>query len=451
MTAEANIPPGPDRRPKLGYLMPEFPGQTHVWLWREIQHMQEAGARLRLFSTQRPPERDRARHHFAEDAAGQTTYLWPLPVGRLMGALAWATFRHPIGLLRAGWRAVTLPVDRGPAVRTVLPLLLPACALARAAEHDELSHLHVHSCANSAVIALLVKRISGLPYSVTLHADLDWWGGAMAQKFDDAAFVVVITRRLIEQMREEFPRLTGDRVLLGPMGVDTVKWCPQEKPGTDRSDESDGGPLRVLALGRLHYSKGYDDLLNALHRLTAGGVDWRLTLIGEGPERDALTQQIDELALGERVTLTGSLGEDQIIGHMREADVFVLSSHAEPLGVVTMEAMSMGLASVATDAGGVREIMTHERDGLLVPPKDPAALAEALRRLAEDEALRQRLAAAGRRTVVERFDSRHSAGKLFERLTGERPTQMLAALDSLPEVVEKPVPIKSRRQPEGVA
>jgi glycosyltransferase involved in cell wall biosynthesis len=136
---------------------------------------------------------------------------------------------------------------------------------------------------------------------------------------------------------------------------------------------------------------------------------------------------------------------------MREADVFVLSSHAEPLGVVTMEAMSMGLASVATDAGGVREIMTHERDGLLVPPKDPAALAEALRRLAEDEALRQRLAAAGRRTVVERFDSRHSAGKLFERLTGERPTQMLAVLDSLPEVVEKPVPIESRRQPEGVA
>ena len=128
------------------------------------------------------------------------------------------------------------------------------------------------------------------------------------------------------------------------------------------------------------------------------------------------------------MTFTGSLSEDAIIEHFRQADVFVLSSHAEPLGVVLMEAMAMEVAVIGTDAGGVGEIVTHGRDGLLVSPRDPAALAAGLRTLAQDAALRLRIAQAGRRRVIEAFDSRRGAATLFTRFTGGSPEAMLTPL-----------------------
>ncbi|MEM9881658.1 MAG: glycosyltransferase [Planctomycetota bacterium] len=424
------MPPSPEVSPRpstplrVGYVIPEFPGQTHVWMWREIVHLREAGAEVHLFSTRRPTERDRARHGFADAARAETTYLWPMSAGQILGDVTRAKLRHPLGWLKAVRLAATLPVDGGPAVKTVLPLLLPACRLAREVQRRGITHLHSHTCANSAVLCMLVRELTCVPYSMTLNANVEWWGGAMAEKFGRAQFTVAITAWLERQVREQFPLLRDDQLILGRIGVDTLKWHPP----VDRPAD-DGGPLRIISVGRLHPSKGYDVLLDALRRLDGRGVAFDLTLIGDGPQRGELEAKADTLGLADRVTFTGSLGEDAIIEHMQHADVFVLSSHAEPLGVVTMEAMAMEVAAVATDAGGVGEIVTDGVDGLLVPPEDAAAMASALQKLTEDSALRRRLAAAGRRTIVERFDSRRGAATLFEKLTGRRPDAMLSVLD----------------------
>lgn len=408
---------------RVGYIIPEFPGQTHVWMWREIVHMREAGADLHLFSTRRPPERDKARHDFAESAAAETTYLWPMSAGAMLSSLAWATFTKPLGLLRAARWAMTLPVEKKPNLKTVLPLVIPACRLARDVKRRGLTHLHSHTCANSAILAMLVKAIQGTPYSLTLNANIEWWGGAMAQKFGRADFTIAITQWLEAQVRRDYPELRDEQVVLGRIGVDTFKWTPSP----DRSPHD--GPLRIITVGRLHTSKGYDVLLDALGRLQADGVAFGLTMIGDGPDRQDLVDQAEQLGLTDRVTFTGSLGETQIIDAMRTSDVFVLSSHAEPLGVVSMEAMSMEVATIATDAGGVGEIITDDEDGKLVPPGNATALAEAIREMATDQVMRERLAKAGRASIIRNFDSRRGAATLFERLTGQRPDALLAVLD----------------------
>ena len=415
--------------PKLGYLIPEFPGQTHVWMWREIVHMREAGADLTLFSTRRPPERDRARHDFADSAAAETTYLWPMSPRQVAASVGWAKLRHPVGFLRALRLALTLPVDRGPNVRTVLPLLAPACRLAFEVRRRGIGHLHSHTCANSAVLAMLVKQLLGTPYSLTLNANVEWWGGAMGQKFGQADFTIAITQWLYDQVRRDYPQLRDPQVVLGRIGVDTLKWTPGPAAAQTEPTPADDR-LRLISVGRLHESKGYDVLLEALGKLQPRGVHFDLTLIGDGPEREQLTQQRDRLGLADRVTFTGSLGETQIIAAMREADVFVLSSHAEPLGVVSMEAMAMEVATLATDAGGVGEIITDGVDGKLVPPGDPDALADALEQLARDPDQRRRLARAGRQSIIANFDSRRGAATLYERLFGRRPEALLAVLDT---------------------
>lgn len=415
---------------RVGYLIPEFPGQTHVWMWREIVHMREAGADLHLFSTRRPPQRDKARHDFAEAAAAETTYLWPMSAGAMASSLLWATFTRPIGLLRAIVRALRLPVEKKPNLKTVLPLVIPACRLARDVDRRGLTHLHSHTCANSAILAMLVNALQGTPYSLTLNANIEWWGGAMAEKFGHAEFTIAITQWLEAQVRRDYPQLRDEQVVLGRIGVDTFKWTPSPEDARQRNEDvSGGGPLRIITVGRLHTSKGYDVLLDALGQLQTGGVAFTLTMVGDGPDRQDLVDQAERLGLTPRVTFTGSLGETQIIDAMRLSDVFVLSSHAEPLGVVSMEAMSMEVATIATDAGGVGEIITDGQDGKLVPPGDAPALADAIRELAEDDSLRERLAKAGRASIIRNFDSRRGAATLFERLTGQRPDELLAVLD----------------------
>jgi len=410
---------------KVGYLIPEFPGQTHIWMWREISHLREWNVPIIIFSTRRPSAQSRARHAFAKAAERETTYLWPRAAATVIASVLWVIARHPLGVLKAAWLGLTLPVDRRPAARTVFPLLAPACILARACAKRQITRLHSHTCSNSAILCMMVKRILGLPFSMTLNANIEWWGGAMGQKFADADFTIAITQWLLEQIHRDYPNLAPSQSLLGRIGVDTRRWRPDASAPHASSD----GTIRLITVGRLHLSKGHDVLLRAVRLLADRGHDVSLRIAGAGPEADNLQRLATELGLADRVHFLGSLSEDQIIVELKTADVFVLASHAEPLGVVYMEAMAMGVPTIGTNAGGVGEIITNGVDGILVAPNDPAALADSVAALMSDQARRRQLGEAGRAKIVRCFDSRFGAATLYERLLN-RPAPCETAIDS---------------------
>jgi colanic acid/amylovoran biosynthesis glycosyltransferase len=398
----------------IAYLMPEFPGQTHTWIWREIVHMREWGVDVRLFSTQPPDAQTAARHAFAAAARAETTYLWPRPVRSMIAAVAWATLTRPRRLLRAA--AVVSALD-GMSLRNraaTIPLIAVACAFAREATAAGVRHVHLHSAGRSTVIAMMARRLVGIPYSLTLNADVEGWGGGMAAKFSEAEFTVAITEWLCDQVRRDYPRLRPTQLLLGRIGVDTRRWVPGEPGATNAT-------FRVMTVARLHPAKGHDVAMRAIAGLRSAGREVQLTLIGAGPEQDALQELRGKLDLDGCVEFAGSLSEDEVIDRLRSADAFMLASRSEPLGVAYMEAMALGLPTIGTAAGGVGEIITNEHDGLLIPPEDDEQLAAAVARLMDDPELRARLGGNARRTIVERFDSRIGAATLYERLFGTVP------------------------------
>jgi glycosyltransferase involved in cell wall biosynthesis len=408
----------PHANQRVGYMIPEFPGQTHIWMWREIQWMKRWGVPLQIYSTRRPPERDRARHAWSSDAQAQTVYLWPVGVGRVIVALLWALFTRPVGLWRCFALARSLPVESsGKRKRPRLwQLIVPACVLARDAKSRGITRFHAHTCSNAAILCMMTKRLIGTPFSLTLNANINWWGGAMAEKFADADFTIAITQWLLDEMKRDYPQLRDEQRLLGRIGVDTDKWTPDASRAT-----SAGGAMRIFSLGRLHISKGHWVLLRAMKLLRDRGIETTLRVAGDGPERANIEALINELGIGDCVTLLGSQSEDVCIAEMRGADVFVLSSDAEPLGVVYMEAMSAGVPTVGTAAGGVAEIITNGVDGVLVPPKSPDALADALEQLARDPQRRESLGKAGRESIIRNFDARIGASTLYERMFGATP------------------------------
>jgi len=169
-----------------------------------------------------------------------------------------------------------------------------------------------------------------------------------------------------------------------------------------------GGGFQVLFVGRLVERKGVKNLIDAVRRMPAE-LRARLVVIGDGPERQALETRAKDSGLGDRVEILGRVSDEELRAGYARSDVLVLPSildargDTEGLGVVLLEAMSYGIPVVASDIGGITDIVEHDTSGLLVPPGDPAALAQALERLARDPALASRLGSAGEQRVRRAF------------------------------------------------
>jgi glycosyltransferase involved in cell wall biosynthesis len=200
-------------------------------------------------------------------------------------------------------------------------------------------------------------------------------------------------RHVFAASRDLQARLTGrfglppERVSVVPCGVETEIFYPA--PEGAPAD----GPARLLFVGDLVGPKGVTELVEAVGQVRANGVPLTLDVVGDGPLRDEL-----EAKAGEGVTFHGTLPRPAVAERMRGADCLVLPSHNEGTPVSVMEALTCGIPVVASRVGGIPDLVADEENGLLTPPADVPALAEALGRLAGDAAFRERLTAAARKT-----------------------------------------------------
>jgi glycosyltransferase involved in cell wall biosynthesis len=163
--------------------------------------------------------------------------------------------------------------------------------------------------------------------------------------------------------------------------------------------QSSRGMPRIISVGRFAYPKDYATLVDAL---AAVETDYRAILVGEGPMRSAVASDVRRRGLAARIELLG--GRTDVPNLLASADIFVLSSRSEGLPISVLEAMAAGLPVVATDVGGLSELVVDGKTGLLVPPADGTALAEAVQRLLRDPELRRRFGARARLRAEQRFD-----------------------------------------------
>ncbi len=179
-------------------------------------------------------------------------------------------------------------------------------------------------------------------------------------------------------------------------------------------------PPAIAFAGRLVWEKGADVLVRAFARVVAEIPSARLLVAGEGPERDRLAELIAEHRLQQNVSLLGYLPREEMERHFATAWVQVVPSRwEEPFGIVATEAMMRGTAVIASNSGGLREIVRDGQSGFLVPPEDVAALAEALLRLLQNRDLAEQMGASGRALALKHFSQATFADRfigLYERL-----------------------------------
>lgn len=171
-----------------------------------------------------------------------------------------------------------------------------------------------------------------------------------------------------------------------------------------RGSAADGQVFRIVSVGRLHWKKSLETLLQAAAILREAGLPFLVEVAGSGPEEEKLRYLTNLLGLEEQVSFLGSKTPADVRDLLSRADVFVLCSISEGLSNAVLEAMALGVPVVSTAVGGMKEVISDDVDGLLVASLNPASLAGAIGRLAANGELRARLGRAARATVVERFD-----------------------------------------------
>jgi glycosyltransferase involved in cell wall biosynthesis len=155
-------------------------------------------------------------------------------------------------------------------------------------------------------------------------------------------------------------------------------------------------------------AKGHRILLEAIASLASTGIDAVCTLVGDGPEREALEVQCLKSGIADRIHFLGAMAHQSTLDEVAKADVFVLASFAEGLPVALMEAMALGIPCISTTIAAIPELILDGRNGILVPPANADALSAALGTLAKDPDLRHELGVRARATVEASYNLAHN-------------------------------------------
>ena len=417
--------PGP-----VAVVVKGYPRLSETFIAQEILALERRGVEIVIVSLRHPT--DRFTHPIHAEIRSPVLYL-PEYLRDAPGRVfrSWTIARKLPGYARARamWLADLLR-DRTPnRVRRF------GQALVLASELERVESIHAHFLHTPASVARYASVMLGIGWSFSAHAKDVWttpeW--EKREKLADARFGVTCTRVNHEHLAALAP--SPDTVELVYHGLDRARFPARidERAERDGSDAQD--PVRILSVGRLIEKKGFGDLLEALAMLPSS-LAWRLDVVGGGTLDARLRTFAATLGIAERVRWLGSLPHDRVIECFSRADLFALASRIsadgdrDGLPNVLMEAHLLGAACVATRVSAIPELIEHDVNGLLVPPRDTAALAAALERAIAAPALRARLAAAGRRVVNTRFSFEEGVERIAARLattSGRAPEPSPAA------------------------
>lgn len=440
---------------KIAYIMSRFPHLPETFIMREMTEIASRGEEVLLYPL--IFQHDPVVH--PEAAAWiPRAHAEPYISGRILASNLAIFLKKPLTYLRLLFQIIRENLTNPNfLVRGVL-LFPKVVHFARQMQAEGVDRIHAHYASHPALAAWVIHELTGLPYSVTVHAhDIYARTSMLKTKMRGADFIVAIS----EFNREFLLSVVSDESLRPKIhiihcGINPTKYT------TIISPMRNGDPLEIISVGSLKPIKGQRFLVEACRILRERGIPFHCTIVGDGPEMPDVRRRVETHSLSEQITLTGSKDEEQVSRLLPLANCYVQPSLAEGLPVAVMEALCCELPVVATAyAGltaeravpssirpeeasllisglseiyrdtpraaetaldlsrrvtcraGIFELITPGETGLLARPADPESLADALETLYKNPEKAQQMAAAGRQRVLNSFDLRQNAGEIL--------------------------------------
>ncbi len=399
--------------PKTAYISLWFPLPSETFIFREVQNLKRAGMPISVYTLYGL----KAKRFSPEmrEAVGDVRRMGLKSIPKILRDLRWWRKRDP-ETVKALWKEV--PFRRWSCLELAGEnawAFLGGFHLARRILEDGMEHIHAVWGNGPATAAWVASRLTGLPFSFSGRAgDIHPQDGALPEKIRAAAFVHTNNKANIPHLAGLVPDLPDARDKIFQIyNCLTLKECADAhllmKP-----------PYRLLAVGRFCRTKGFEDLLRACRLLDQRGFPFQLTLVGAGFLGAKLRRMTKRFGLTPRVFLPGFVTHDRITELLVGSDMFIMPSVIDKTGDrdgipnVIMEAFTHRLPVIATNISGIPEVVRNGETGLLVPERDPEALADAVQRTAAEPEAARAMAERGRALVARLFDSEANTKKMYD-------------------------------------
>ncbi|MBI9077041.1 MAG: glycosyltransferase family 4 protein [Desulfatibacillum sp.] len=402
-------------KPVLGIILKGYPRISETFISNEILLLEKMGFKIHLISMRHP------RESFCHDSVKQIQ----APVDYLPQTL-WqpmAIFlRHniPLALERPGvyFKALGLAFKRFLRTKksaTFKHLLQAGYVVHKVLPQSGIVHLHSHFAHSPTSVAMFTSMLSGLPFSFTAHAKDIYTSDErqLAEKIRLAQYVVTCT----EYNRQHLQKVALDgRTPIYRIyhGIDVDFFSDAA------STRKPAPPYKLFTVARMTSKKGLPTVYRALKILNDRGIEFEHTLIGDGDDRDEILSLIKELGLENKAKCLGTQPHGVVLEHFRNSDLFVLGCEVAKNGDrdgipnVFLESMAMGVPVVGTNVSAIPEVLQHRKTGLVVAPKSPESMADAMMEILTREDLRNRVKEKALELVSKEFSNKKLIGDLAE-------------------------------------
>lgn len=393
----------PSNGRKLIYIVGTYPLLTTTFIDREIETLRDLGIGIQVVSIRRPPSEvplSETQKRLQRDVR----YLLPASLPSLIWAHLLFATRRPRAFFGSLAYLLTRP---HPSIQARFKTLLHFWEAVYAAYQVRgltFRELHAHFADRAATLALVMGRLLGKPYSLSVHAAEDIYvhPTLLDEKISEARHAVTCTAYNKAHLERLLGKNLDGRVTVIPHGLPAEEYPPVYVKPPDAA--------RILAVGQLVDRKGFTVLIDACRILNDRGNQFQCRIVGVGPLAEALERRIERLGLDDRVALCGALPHAEVIERYAEASMLVMpciqakDGNMDGIPNVLLEAMAMQVPVISTRISAIPELVLDGENGLLVEPEDPWALAEAMENLMRSPGDALLMGRRGRESVIRRFD-----------------------------------------------
>ncbi len=394
----------------LAYIVSQYPNLSMIFVTREVLRLRALGFKVDVASINATDREAKDLTAYEVDESIMTYYIKPHGVAGAVKAHWLTLFRQPRAYMRGWMQAFKLAKLDFIQLFYNFMYLSEALMVGVWMKNKGQQHLHAHLGSQAATVALYVKKVFGMGFSITVHGPDEFYnvpGQYLTEKVIAADFICCISHFARSQLMRLSPYEYWHKLDVVRLGVDSSVFSPRPfNPSPE--------VLEIICVGRLVPAKGQHILVAALHTLVNKGHQVRLRMVGDGPDRASLEKQVELLGVVDRVIFEGAVNQDRIRALYALADIFSIPSFAEGIPIVLMEAMAMEIPCVTTRITGIPELIRNGEDGLLVAPSDIQELTAALERLITDAQLREMLGKQGRERVIDKYNLVHNVDHLAQ-------------------------------------
>lgn len=409
------------RNHNLLYLLQTFPLLSEVFVLNEITGFLDLGWNVQIVSLDHSYEKLMHDNVIRYRLLERTMYLENLADSSkriLVVKGMCALLMNRTLSLKNRLRLLHCCYDKSAGKGLTLIWFLSCLPIIKLIQEHHIEHIHCHFAYQNVRLAYILHQMLPISYTFTMHAydifvehpyrDLSNWA-ACAKK--------VIT---ISEFNRQYLHTMFDLPLQNIEIVPCSKYFDPLTPVQNYTV----APLRIVSVSRLVEKKGYPYLIKACQILKDRGIVFSCTIHGEGPERETLENLIVTHGLQQDIHLGGALVHHDVIEFIKTGSVFVLpcirarNNDMDGLPNVLLEAMALEIPTISTDISGIPELIEHGENGVIVPPENPLALAEAILTIHSHPDLAEKIRKNGRKRVLQEFDVQRNVGKLaalFER------------------------------------